>query len=542
MAAAESSQSAAMANAKASRPSPPPQSKRDKKRQAVTDRLFNLEEQFSRDKDRHYREELQKIQVDINLVGRVDPYADRPLDEIDRVNREMSQATNGANAGNLQSRSLLEMAGPNFQEWTHQVEDLLETRDFDMTTQKYEYERKMADHQNTHDYRMEVARREHKALSETLRDRLINTITSKKWRLAKEKEALEISDSNALLLHPNQFSLTNPASPGGTHGKRNTRLRREMEELPGLAENKKRKRNAVDEDGSPAPIRRALDTSNATPLWQSERLRAIRNEAGSVYSIDKLFTDKELSMTYNTSAMATFKHLITRRDAKGNVLPTPEDSDISNGDANDDEEHTAPTMERQPSHATRSTRGGQNNQNFMDDKLLGIEGLANFEIPSNLNKMAQQEPKLPPVIASQYSKSYVKTDVNTPPSLTHEDATSDLMVMSIFRTYQSRHGTGSNLDVTNGGRELIKNMAVPQRHSNLVTYVQGPKPSTDALADHLGVPMSSIRDELAGPSSDRPAAGGVSNTSAAGAAMSRQNSLGGAAMSRAGSGRGKRKP
>ncbi|KAI2642283.1 Sds3-like-domain-containing protein [Xylaria nigripes] len=538
MAAPDAAQHLAAAANKAPRQSPQPQSKKDKKRQAVNDRLSALSEQLSRDKDKHYREELQKIQVDVNLVSRVDPYADRPLDEIDRERREreLSQATNGANKSTTGSqRSLLEMAGPTFQEWIHEVEDLVETRDYDMTMQKYDYERKMQDYHNTRAYRIEVAKREHKALSETLRDRLINNIMSKKYRLAKEKEAIDIADNSALLLHPNQFGLTNPSSPGGTHGKRNTRLRREMEELPGFSDTKKRKRNAGDDDGSPAPARRG-DTSNATAFWQSDRLKSLRRGTGPTYSIEKLFTDRELSMTYNAAALAAHKHLLTRRDARGNVLPSPEDSDASNGDANEDEEDlSAATMERQPSHTTRSTRGGQ--QNFFDDKMLGLEGLTNFELPGNLNKVAAQEPRMPPLIQSQYVKTYNKSESNTPASLSADDASHDITVMTILKNFQSKNGKGSNIAVENGGRRLLETMSVPQRRSKNVTYVQRSRPSTDALADVLGVSSSSTRDEPAGNQSllNAPA------NATAGVSMSRQSSLGGVAMSRAGSGRGKRK-
>ncbi|KAI1185653.1 Sds3-like-domain-containing protein [Nemania serpens] len=537
MAAPDVGQHPGAGTSKPSRQSPQPQSKRDKKRQALSDRLNALSEQFSREKDRHYREELQKIQVDVNLVSRVDPYADRPLDEIDRERRgkELSQATNGANnnAGSSH-RTLLEMAGPTFQEWIREVEDILETRDYDMTAQKYDYERKMQDYHNTHAYRIEVAKREHKALSDTLRDRLINNIMSKKYRLTKEKEAIDISDGSALLLHPNQFSLTNPASPGGPHGKRNTRLRREMEELPGFSDNKKRKRHAIDEDGSPAPARRG-DTSNATPFWQSDRIRTLRRGSGPVYSLDKLFTDKELSMTYNTAALAAHKHLLTRRDARGNVLPSPEESDTSNGEPNEEEEElSAPTMERQPSHTTRSTRGGQ--QNFYDDKVLGLEGLANFELPGNLSKVTAQEPKMPPLIQSHYVKAYVKSESNTPASLSAEDAVQDISVMTIWKNFQTKNGKGSNIELDKGGRRLLETMSIPQRRSKIVTYVQGPRPSTTALAEALGV-SSSVRDEPVGNQLPMNAA----TNSSAGAPMSRQSSLGGVAMSRAGSGRGKRK-
>lgn len=139
MAAATAAQSSGMASlAAAAKParqqqSPPAPSKRDKKRQLLNERLTHLDDQFSRDRDRHYREELQKIQIDVSLVGRVDPYADRPLDAIEQSYRELSQqppSTNGAN------RSLLDMAGPSFQEWVHEIEDLVEHRDYELVTQK----------------------------------------------------------------------------------------------------------------------------------------------------------------------------------------------------------------------------------------------------------------------------------------------------------------------------------------------------------------------------------------------------------------------
>ncbi|KAI1329251.1 Sds3-like-domain-containing protein [Xylariaceae sp. FL0255] len=543
MASAEAIQLAALGAPKGSRQSPQPQSKRDKKRQILNDRLSALSEQTNRDKDRQYREELSKIQVDVNLVSRVDPYADRPLDEIDRERkeRELSQATNGASS-TATHRSLLEMAGPTFQEWIAEVEDLVETRDYDMTSQKYEYERKMQHYHNTHAYRIEVAKREHKILSDTLKDRLMNNIVSKKYRLTKEKEAIDIADGSSLHLHPNAFSLTNPASPGGPHGKRATRLRREIEENPNFSDGKKRKRNANDDDGSPAPQRMRGDTSNATALWQGDRLKSMRRDAGPVYSLDKLFTDKELTMTYNTAALASHKHLLSRRDASGNVLPTPDESETSNGEANEEEEElSAATMERQPSHATRSTRGVQNQPNFYDDKVLGIEGLANFEIPGNLSRLAASEPKLPPMVQSQYVKAYVKSESNTPTSLSIEDSVQDIAIIGLWKSYQSNHGVGSNIDMDSGGKRLLQVMSVPQRRNHLSTYLQGPRPSVEGLADDLGVPQySSLRDEPA-PAAGNLAPMNAAANSSAGVPMSRQSSFGGVPMSRTGSGRGKRK-
>ncbi|KAL7624066.1 hypothetical protein AAE478_005623 [Parahypoxylon ruwenzoriense] len=567
MAATDSAQSSALAATpnKTTRLSPPPPSKRDKKRQVVNDRLAVLADKFSRDKDKHYRDELHRIQIDVNLVARVDPYADRPLDAIDHEYREIKQAANAQQTANMggngsPKRSLLEMAGPTFSEWVHQIEDLVEHRDYEMACQKNEYERKLRNHYKTRAYKMELAKREHKTLSNTLRDRLINSITSKKYRLGKEKEALEISDSSALLLHPNQFSLTNPSSPGGTHGKRNTRLRREMEELPGFSENKKRKRNAGDDDGSPAPKRGALDGTNTTPFWSSERVRGLRKETGPVYSIDKLFTDRELAMTYNAAALAAHKHLLIRRDTNGNILTSPDESVAGNGDMNDDDEGmSAVAMERQPSHTTRSTRGGHGQQNFHDDQVLGIEALANFEIPGNLDKVSGYEPKLPPLIHSQYSKAYRREESNAPPPAHDADRDRDLAVMKLFKTYQARHGVGANLEANNPGRKLLEAFAPPLHKSKYVAYTQGPRASFDNLSESLGIQESDLREEpanaeagnptseSAGVAKDSPAVAAKgspavgSKDSPAGVPMSRQSSLGGVAMSRSGSARGKRK-
>lgn len=119
-------------------PSQPPlaaaQSKRERKKQVIYEKLAALERDMGRDRDRSYREELQKIQADVHLVSRVDPYSDRPLDEIDRELQELSHST--ANGTDRSNRTLLEMAGPSFQEWVEHVKDMLEVRDYELTSQK----------------------------------------------------------------------------------------------------------------------------------------------------------------------------------------------------------------------------------------------------------------------------------------------------------------------------------------------------------------------------------------------------------------------
>lgn len=119
----------------------PAQSKRDKKRQQLLEKINAVSEKItSKDRDRIYREQLQKIQVDTNLVMGVDPYAERPLDGIGE-DRERLQSLAGMvpeleSSSRLGPRSLLEMAGPSFQQWAHVVDDLVEERDFEITKQK----------------------------------------------------------------------------------------------------------------------------------------------------------------------------------------------------------------------------------------------------------------------------------------------------------------------------------------------------------------------------------------------------------------------
>lgn len=395
---------------------------------------------------------------------------------------------------------------------------------------------------------------------------MINAITSKKFRLNKEKEAFEISDASALLLHPNQFSITNPASPGGTHSKRATRLRREMDEVPGI-DGKKRKRNANnDDDGSPAPQRRVLDTTSTTALWQTDRL-AVRKNIGPIYSIDKLFTDKELSMTYNQAALNAHKYMLTHKpklDEHGRLVSSPEGSDSGTGD-NDDQDGSdsvpsAPMMERNVSHATRSARTGASHINFSDDKLMGLEALASFNLPGNFERMISADPKLPPTFPSTYVKGHAKqSDFNTPTTLNLDDVNGDMIVMQALRQYDQVNGIGSNFSSENGSRKLLETVAQPANSTRYVSFLQGERPAENEVRKRLGLPevlepshqesgqLESIgtpsktgRSGTPAQSPAKPLVGASAVGSALGGIpMSRQSSANGAPMSRSSSRKGR---
>ena len=306
---------------------------------------------------------------------------------------------------------------------------------------------------------------------------------------------------------------------------------------------KKRKRNPAEDDGSPVPTRRAFDPNSTTPLWQSEKTRVAAKQHGPIYSIDKLFTDKELTMTYNTAALAAHKFILRNRVTGAASSPDGSDSGDQaqeNGEDGSEPAPAAAAMERQVSHATRSTRGGAN-QNFVDDKVLGIEGIANVELPANLDILHSQEPpKLPPPVPQQYMKPYPRsTDQNFPPSLSQDDIASDLMVMNTFKAYDQSHHRGACQDIP-AFKRVLEAAAIPYSQGRYVAITQAPREDPENLRAELGLPSSSVRDQTT-PPPPAPAAipGSGSGLAAGGVPMSRQSSLGGAAMSRQGSARGK---
>ena len=114
---------------------PANQSKRDRKRQQLNEKLAILSEKFNRDRDLTYRDQLQTVQVDATLVQRLDPYEPEALDRIAKLRDEYQQLQ--PQSGNADAaRTLLGMAGPKFLEYLQNIEDAIEYRDAHLTQTK----------------------------------------------------------------------------------------------------------------------------------------------------------------------------------------------------------------------------------------------------------------------------------------------------------------------------------------------------------------------------------------------------------------------
>lgn len=238
---------------------------------------------------------------------------------------------------------------------------------------------------------------------ENLRQRLIHNVNQKKAALLREKEKLDIADTNALLFHPNQFSINNSASPGGPQSNRKTRHARhrleaeEIEPVGGVNTKRKRKALADLDNGSPGPAGR--DTEPINPLKEANARLEAHQVSTPLYSIDRLFSARELEVNIqqayyeviaeqgakrrkmnadsqtNGASMDPFAHTMSDSD---DGLPQPEYG--VDGEA-DDVLATTVAMERtntqtstQP-HTTRSTRKTNlRNSQFAREQLGGLAG------------------------------------------------------------------------------------------------------------------------------------------------------------------------
>ena len=233
----------------------------------------------------------------------------------------------------------------------------------------------------------------------------------------REKEHLDIADTSALLLHPSQFSITNPASPGGIHGNRKTRHTRhrvDMDEFGnGVSGELNKRKRKVDDDTSPVG-----DAGVLTPAERTRNYLAQQQNA-PLYSIHSLFSDKELSLHANQAHIATVHFLSTSKRGdqpsgaatNGNNTDADEASGVGDGTGQEDNGTPTADMARTASHnfhATRSTR---------TQGHLALNALA------DLSDKPAVRPNLPYAILANYNPK--PNGLTNPPPLMNEEIDDD---------------------------------------------------------------------------------------------------------------------
>lgn len=196
----------------------------------------------------------------------------------------------------------------------------------------------------------------------------------------REKEHLDLADSAALLLHPSQFSITHPSSPGGTQSNRktrNTRLRPgDYDDVGAQAAGdgpakRKRKTAPEDADGEHALARPRLADFRTSPHREA-------HPQTNIYTIERLFTEKELSSSTHNAAVATAQQFAQLKsqayglELHGDAIALPLSSEgddaagsggertVRDGTSAEDASAPAPEMDRSANPSQHATRSGRN--------------------------------------------------------------------------------------------------------------------------------------------------------------------------------------
>jgi Sds3-like len=358
--------------------------------------LQDLSNDFKENRSAYFHKQIVALQHDMNLITQADPYSPEPLDDSPDA---IAGLIGVAAAGTPYQSEMSSLAGKWYSEFVQEINQAKEARDIELTQlmvglarEQAQGESRLTIVQNEHqerldrikhecDYRLHLAATECDYLAETLRQRLVQQLSSRKQRLMREKEQLDIADTNTLLLHPSQFSITNPSSPGGggqTNRKtRHARHRIDVEELGnGLAieGTNRRKRRAFEDDlGSPSRDGFSTPAERAKAKMQA-------HQTAPLYSIHSLFTEKELNLQSHQAHIATRHFFSTSKNGiqtnGADLRAKDQDEQLSgSGDESNQEEDdglAAPDMERTASqnfHVTRSTRntGGPTRLDILSD-------------------------------------------------------------------------------------------------------------------------------------------------------------------------------
>ncbi|KAF2849856.1 hypothetical protein T440DRAFT_555488 [Plenodomus tracheiphilus IPT5] len=421
--------------------SPQPQpSKRDKRRNMLAEKLAEMMASFSDNRDSHYRAQLAALQADINLIMKADPYANKPLNDGGEEASELISQIMGNNVPTAPSAGTdyVAQCGKHYSRFVDAVNDAMEERDYNLTMLWNKHENAKNEIENAHLYKVQIAEEEHKLLAATIRERLMASIQQRTSRLRREKEQLDLSDSNAMLLHPNQFSIGNPASPGGPQAPRKTRRTGhkfgDAEELAAANESKRKRKLFEDQDNdSPGPAGRNIEMGAGSPFREAKARTVNAQFESAAYSLERLFTEKELNMAMNQATTAASHFFAKMRgapqDAPTNGTSAPNGTTTNgdhhpnaseNGDPMDQDQDSddipggAADMTRQVSSNPHATRGATRSA------LHPSAALANGQIPFIYN---------PPFILDAKIFQKINASAPTPPALAAHDVEQDLKLM-----------------------------------------------------------------------------------------------------------------
>jgi hypothetical protein len=340
-----------------------------------------------------------------------------------------------------------------------------------------------------------------------------------------------------MLLHPNQFSITNPASPGGPQAPRKTRRTGhkfgDSDDLAGANDGKRKRKFFDDNDGgSPGPSGRNTEFGIGSPFREAKARTVHTQFEAPAFSLDRLFTEKELNMTLSHATIAA-SQFFAKKDAdaaaaqdgtangiNGNAQdPASENGEAQDGEQDSDTATGAPDMARQVSSNPHATRGATRS-------AFNIESLANGRLPFIYN---------PPFILD--AKVFQKPNAMAPhpPPLSNTDVEQDLKLMT--------RDAAADDPLS---EKLLQAAVHPMKAREYQVQPPGYQPPVPEITSHLRAtaPHLEIGNAMGGvPMSAQSSMAGYSDTGAntpLGRAGDNAPAVGGVAMARTASGSGRR--
>jgi hypothetical protein len=108
----------------------PPLSKRDKRRSALTDRLQDLTNSFSQNRDLQFRQQLHSLHHDLNLILNADIYGNGPLDDSAET---IATQVDAVVAGGQYASEMRTLSGKWYSRFIQEVNQTKEEKDTELT-------------------------------------------------------------------------------------------------------------------------------------------------------------------------------------------------------------------------------------------------------------------------------------------------------------------------------------------------------------------------------------------------------------------------
>ncbi|KAF3935923.1 hypothetical protein ABW20_dc0107681 [Dactylellina cionopaga] len=189
-------------------------SKRDKRRAAIANSLTDLNTNFTLTKDERYRTQLSILNAEMRAIAETNCHPDTN-GMLPDFGGEVDDAINDVlkNSGVLLP-STNEKAGRFYSHFIDTVNDSVERREVEMTELNFQHTRRLRNVELHHTLALHHAEAEYQHLVGNIRQRLLTRLQQNRKKLISDKDNLDTMEPSFAYLHPAQYtSLQSERSP-----------------------------------------------------------------------------------------------------------------------------------------------------------------------------------------------------------------------------------------------------------------------------------------------------------------------------------------